>query len=275
MNGKIKVTPDKIIYPETDAGAVKYGNKILEKALDDLSDFEPSEFGQQLMSASKSEFFKLLEIAPDYFFDECQNYWTGSPFISDEQSKFGSTSLQLGTSRTTCSTTQTLTFGGDPFTVSFWAYFTGTPSTNPIFRANGVSRSFGLYYKRGSDNSGYSSYTVFCVDLYSGTTSPASIYKTENLADANAVKVTRNAWHHFELDYNGTSLRYFYDGTLKRNYTVNIPREGRKIYLGAFGGYIDELRILDGVCEHTAAFTPPTEPYERDENTIALLHFEG
>lgn len=39
-------------------------------------------------------------------------------------------------------------------------------------------------------------------------------------------------------------------------------------------GYMDEFRISKGIARHTSDFEPPTEPYEVDEYTKLLLHFD-
>ena len=41
-----------------------------------------------------------------------------------------------------------------------------------------------------------------------------------------------------------------------------------------FVGYLDEVRVSDGVARWRSNFTPSTTPYEVDEYTTALLHFE-
>ncbi len=77
-------------------------------------------------------------------------------------------------------------------------------------------------------------------------------------------------WHHVALAYDGTTYRWFIDGT------VTLERAGRLSsqtndylviggYSGGvqpwFNGAIDEVRVTRGVARYTSRFTPPTAPF--------------
>ena len=87
---------------------------------------------------------------------------------------------------------------------------------------------------------------------------------------------------HYEIDYDHANQKIylFADGKLVHSQTEPVvKRIPRYIQLGIlfqtpFIGSISEFILKDGICMHTSDFTPPTEPYEKDEYTISLLHFD-
>ena len=230
-------------------------------------------FGKQLFLAQTArEIYGLLGIAPDCFHDEGQNIWvtTGKPLISPEQPKFGTKSLALNAS-SALQTAAPLTFGGDPFTISFWVKATTmgtTGATHYFFRALGTSNSFGITISGNSPPG-----VRFCT----GTTS----LSTEQFNIINKTKIctsTTGTWQNYEIGYNGSSnVKVFFNGTLYWNVSLTVDREPRRLMLGGFDGYLDSFRILDGVCAHSAAFSVPTDAYKLSQypnNTLSLMNFE-
>lgn len=244
---------------EKDAAAVLYKDGKLKPVLDELT--KVSEFGKKLLTADEAEFKRLLNISSEDFWDECQNRWgtsTGAQ-TSTAQKKFGAKSLRC-TSEKSVNSSDYLVFGDDPFTISFWFYNPAVVNEKYLFRALGTSRSFGLYWGPSNDN---------VLSLYTGTTSLTSSSYLAN-------KPNTSKWHHIEIGYNSGKLYSFLNG--KDLYTsplsITVPREPRRIYFGPFNAYIDEFRIRDGTCAHTANFSVPASAYSKTADTIALLHFE-
>jgi hypothetical protein len=80
-------------------------------------------------------------------------------------------------------------------------------------------------------------------------------------------------WHHYAATYDGTTTRFFINGTsigtpLTSPYASNSA--ANRVRVGAspvdadllsLNGYIDDLRITKGVARYTANFTPPTAPF--------------
>lgn len=224
-------------------------------------------YGKKLLLAKDAnEFKRLLEISSEGIWDECQNRWQGGAYLSAADAKFGTKSLC--TTGQTLQTAAPITFGGDPFTISFWAKksTSSTSQTFNVLRALGHARSFGLQIQP-------------YLDVVYGTTSVSSSYLRI------AVNYPTTSWVNYEFCYDGAGKLYcFWNGSKStlngggdNPISMTIAREPRRIILGAFAGYFDELRIIDGVCEHTAAFTPPSTGYSLSDypnNTAALLHFE-
>jgi hypothetical protein len=93
-----------------------------------------------------------------------------------------------------------------------------------------------------------------------------------DLASGN-IGLSQNTWYHVAAQYDGTTRRIFVDGVQVATDTttaLSVPVSTTIIRVGANGtgapeafiGYIDDLRITNGVARYTSAgFTPPTEPY--------------
>lgn len=245
---------------EKDAAAVLYKDGKLKPVLDELTSLKVSEFGKKLLTADEAEFKRLLNISSEDFWDECQNRWgtSNGAKTSTAQKKFGAKSLRC-TSEKSVYSSDFLVFGGNPFTINFWFYNPAVVYEMYLFRALGTSMSFGLYWGPSGANWIY---------FYTGTTSPTT--NSGIIAKPNTSK-----WHHIEIGYNSGKLYCFLNGNSFSTFPVSItvPREPRRIFFGPFNAYIDEFRIRDGTCAHTANFSVPASAYSKTADTIALLHF--
>jgi hypothetical protein len=84
-------------------------------------------------------------------------------------------------------------------------------------------------------------------------------------------------WHHVALSRNGSTLRFFVDGTNVGSPTDSTTYDSSTItignrYTGSYGldGYISNVRIVKGTALYTSAFTPPTDPLTAITNTELL-----
>ena len=236
MNTDFKVGGQELRFA-TSAENVKYGSGTVKDALDDIKSFDTSgmsEFGKKLYAADEKEFKRLLEISSEGIWDEGQTRWQGTAIVTDDTTAHGGKVLSLDESN--LQTAAPVTFGGDPFTISLWAYINSNDSGN-VFRALGTTCSFGLVcYKYTT------SVVAYCVDLYGGTTSCSKIWSTGRPDNATSNK----NWNHFELDYDGVgSLKYFLNGNLKRTWSKTIAREPRRLFFGAFASYVDDFELVD------------------------------
>lgn len=92
---------------------------------------------------------------------------------------------------------------------------------------------------------------------------------TPPTTDSGSLVMQDGVWHHLAWTYDGTTLRGFLDGELRKSLVFSIPvttsrpcRIGRDIAgNNDWSGYFDEIRITKGVCRYTTSFTPPTEPF--------------
>ena len=93
-----------------------------------------------------------------------------------------------------------------------------------------------------------------------------------------------NTWYHFAVCKSGNSTKLFIDGTqVGSTYTDNNNYLGERLRLFGDGfnagnatldGFVDEVRISKSA-RYTANFTPTTESFQNDANTLLLLHMDG
>jgi hypothetical protein len=86
-----------------------------------------------------------------------------------------------------------------------------------------------------------------------------------------STKVTTGAWHHFAVVNTGSILNIYLNGInvgTASNYSSSNPGIGQLLYVGIrsdnslpTNGYINDLRITQGLARYTANFTPPTAAF--------------
>ena len=242
MNTQFKLATGEQLNFETNARAVKFGGTNLKSVFDFLTGMHITDYGRRLLQAQNlEEFYSLAEIKPAYFFDECGNHWrtSGSPSVTSTNAAFDK--ALYCPSGSYIQSLEHLLFGGDDFSIGFWAYplEEGTIFSIGNLRIDIVDGGQKIYWD------GKSSFP-----LGGGE---------ERL-------------YYYELNYRAGTLYFFVNGSLNAG-AVTIPRQARQITFGGAACYISEFRLQDGVCLHTAKFTPPSVPYSVDEFTKSLLHF--
>jgi len=195
----------------------------------------------------------------------------GDTHIDTAQSKFGGSSAYFDKADDKID----VNFSGDVTgvkTVECWLYPTSLAS-NGIFLGNRNSSTYsGVWYMR-LDTDGSVLFSVREGGTEYGVRSAVST-------------VTLNTWHHVAAVVDGSTVAIYIDGNLESSRT-DLPTSYEatmgltKWYIGARGdlgvdyrGYIDEIRFSDSV-RYTANFTPATEPFENDNNTLLLMHMDG
>jgi hypothetical protein len=100
---------------------------------------------------------------------------------------------------------------------------------------------------------------------YNGLTGGSDIYTTATSA------ITANTWTHLAFVRNGSTWTWYINGVASGtgSNSTNITFTTQPLYVGyggesyftEFNGYIDDLRVTNGVARYTANFTPPTTPF--------------
>ena len=180
--------------------------------------------------------------------------FNGNSQISTAQSKFGGSSLYFnGTAgdNVTLPAGSAYRFGAD-FTVEMWFYMNAFNTYSILYQTYGgtatsalqiqirsaISDKIRTWYNTGGSNSAFDSNT----------------------------SLSTGQWYHFALTRSGATVTYWLngtsDGTMTTTYLMGRDDEDVKIGAGnsssTFDGYIDDMRVTNGVARYTSTFTPPT-----------------
>lgn len=192
---------------------------------------------------------------------------SGNAQISTTQSKFSGTSAYFdGTGDfLTFTNYGGFTTGTNDYTVEFW------------FRINSTTSSTIIWDQRITGSSA----NELC--LYFNSTG-SSVRVFVNGSDViTSSSISANTWYHLAYSRSGSSHKLFLNGTQtgstwtsSASFASGNPRLGATSYDGtyAFAGYIDELRVSNNA-RYTSNFTPASEPFANDVNTLLLLHMDG
>ena len=194
----------------------------------------------------------------------------GNAQISTLQSKFGGSSIVfdgVGDS-VLYPHTADLHLGGD-FTIELWFFPLTTAAVGQMVVCKGGGANFASY-----EISWYSS------NVYFAGSSANTSYDIggENIPAGLVGAPTIGAWNHIAITRAGNVYRGFINGVLGYTQTValtpyNASPRGLAIgsnFSGPWGastptasldGFIDELRVTNGVARYVAAFTPPTASF--------------
>lgn len=168
--------------------------------------------------------------------------------------KFGTASIYFGAGSNNSCIQPTVTFPGmgtSDFTIEMWFYSTVAAGANGYFLYDTRPFSVNGVYTTMYVNSGQKlAFTVSAAERITGTTN-----------------VTTNTWHHAAVSRSAGVTRLFLNGvqqgsnyTDTNNYVTNTPSIGNTgaIVNGAWAGYVDDVRVTQGVGRYTAGFTAPT-----------------
>jgi hypothetical protein len=156
----------------------------------------------------------------------------------------------------------TIPIGTRDFTIELWAYQTSVTTQPSLIEApqNGVS-----------------------INLAPGTSRLQIGQSFVTALITDTVSFPTNQWVSIAACRQGTTLYLFKNGTLinsvtnSTNFTQTVFPNfyiGSSATNGGYNGYIDEVRISN-ICRYTANYTPATEPFTNDANTLLLCHFNN
>jgi hypothetical protein len=175
---------------------------------------------------------------------------SGNAQIDTAQSKFGGASALFdGTGDyVSISNSSRWDFGTDNFTVDFWVRFNSNTG-DQTFISGGSSGDWMIGKATGGE-------------LQIGR----SLIAWDSISTAQTW--TNGTWYHVEITRSGSTLKMFKDGTEifsgtnSNTYNITssllIASRESSFYLN---GWMDEVRVIKGYADHTAAFTAPTQPY--------------
>jgi hypothetical protein len=92
-------------------------------------------------------------------------------------------------------------------------------------------------------------------------------YNSGGAFDSNT-SISTGQWYHWALTRSGTTVTYWLNGVSDGTMTLSgdMGRSNSDLYFGSwnsstsyvFNGYIDDIRVTNGVARYTSTFTPPT-----------------
>jgi len=197
----------------------------------------------------------------------------GDAKVSATRAKFGTTSMFFkdeGGDALAFWAYPLTNFVSNDFTVEFWMYITANPTTNTFVISAGPNGAGGT--RRG-----------WGVRLHDGTTASLTFVAqvgTTSQSNSFGSLPSTNAWHHIAFSRNGSSMRCFVNGTqLGSTWTIptsTFNQVGQYDYASISGydnngtgyparywfkGYLDEVRITNGVGRYEVNFPAPTQPF--------------
>ena len=193
----------------------------------------------------------------------------GNANIDTTQKKFGSGSGLLDTGYLTIPDHSDWDLGSGDFTFDYWVNFNSWNTVNVFMCSTdwGASVEGYLIAMRQSR-------VLFLA------TSGVSSWDKANFSGAYSFNL--NTWSHIALVRNSGLLALYVDGSCiatQSNSNI-INSSGAAMYIGDantaesnISGYLDEVRISNGIARWTSDFTPPTQEYEVIPEPSTMLLF--
>lgn len=160
-----------------------------------------------------------------------------------------------------------LSFGLNNFTIEAWVYGSGSFSTDPICESRASNLSTGGY--------------AFLVT----SSGNLNVYTAGGFVGASTGTISPGSWNHVALVRSGVGVNqttYYINGVASGTITLsstltdpatNETKIGGSTTVGEnWGGFISNLRIVNGTAVYTSSFTPPTSPVTAISGTSLLLN---
>jgi hypothetical protein len=181
----------------------------------------------------------------------------GNAQVSTSVKKYGTGSLAFDGNGDFLSYPSSV-FGGGNFTVEGWVYFNSVSGDQTIFGINWNSNANSLSAVRVDISSG--------VFRFMGSTDGTNFY----FFQATSTSPATSTWYHIALVRNSGTVTFYVNGTSAGSVS-SVPnalyagtggsRIGNLLYSvfdNYLNGYVDDLRVTNGIARYTANFTPPT-----------------
>ena len=196
----------------------------------------------------------------------------GTAQLDTAQYKFGTASLLLdgNSDYVSLADSASWTFGSGNFTVDFWIRFSGvSPGQFLVSNWTGTSSTSSFAITMGGDEA--NTKFVFNTSFTDATTSGWQV---------GALTPTTNTWYHVAFVRNGNDFNLYVNGTLDKTYSSSktlidstaVLRIGASVNASPeyfLNGWMDEVRVSNGIARWTANFTPPIQPYPEKLNSYS------
>jgi len=155
-------------------------------------------------------------------------------------------------------------FGTNDFTIEAWAYHTANNST--------YRQLMGIW---GATN-------LWQLTWCSGT-SMSLVWQSSGSCNPTGFNPSLNTWYHYAWTRQGSTNRFFVNGTLQFSTTdsTNYTNVGSYVGIGVaynqsftFAGYVTGVRVLNGQAAYTSNFTPShATTFAHNSNCVLLTDF--
>jgi hypothetical protein len=193
--------------------------------------------------------------------------------INSRIKKFGKSSLELSISDLVASSTvpEQLKFEEGDFTIEMFIRVDDeTIQDNVLFAINTDSSNY-MQFRLSNAN---------CLAFESNISGASNVVTAPNVL-IESQQFAKRRWAHVAVSrkLDDEKLHLFYNGNVISDssnvYAVSNHTFTSNVEIGTtFKGYIDELRVSD-IARYTANFTPPTQRFRPDDDTVMLVHFDG
>jgi hypothetical protein len=186
----------------------------------------------------------------------------GNAKLSTLKTRFGQSSAYFDGTGDYLSTPHNtdLNLASGDWTIEVFVYLLSNSVYNNIVVKDAVWGSYYPQYQLKISNSGY-------LQLYlaTGTASTGTLY-------TGATVISTAAWHHVAAVKVGSITKGFVNGVQQWSSAANAMADvGRALYIGAennglysFNGYMDHLRITQGVARYANPFVPPDTSFSEE-----------
>ena len=168
----------------------------------------------------------------------------GNAQVSTSVKKYGTGSLSFNGTNSQLKSPNTFIFSGN-FTVEGWFYASSSSTNFPSPICATTANQFQLQFN--------STVTTYYLN-FAGST----------VINAQASGITTNTWNHIAIVRSGSTITVYFNG-VAANTASSSSTVSQVLFIGSdssssnwWNGYIDDLRITQGLARYTANFTPPT-----------------
>jgi len=188
----------------------------------------------------------------------------GNAQVDTAQSKFGIASGLFDGTGDGIDCNKPLLPATADWTVEMWVYPTSIAATDYFF----TQYSLGAAGRTG---------------MYHTNTGAVGLFINGGPSFTTTGTISTGSWQHLAWVRNGSSFKTYINGTEEGSGTGSPSIQQIDSIVGKinssggtddFIGNIDEVRISD-TARYTTGFTPSTEPFQNDANTLLLLHCNG
>lgn len=144
-----------------------------------------------------------------------------------------------------------------------------------------------LYGRINSQNGMGDDYLSFTKIENTISVKPKLIYEAQYAILAGKTDLIPGEWYHVAIVISPDKYSMYLNGKLEDERTFDIPQKGTvasMMYIGrslgtgsgqySFNGHIEEMRVSNNA-RYYGEFNPPQSPFESDQYTQALWHFDG